>query len=119
VLGTKVLIMGITFKENIRDIRNSRVIDIYRELKDHGIEPFVYDPYAEALEVEREYGISLLKDPREQAPYDAVVVAVKHEPFRSLTPEFFKSISNSRPIVVDVKGIYDKEAFKDLVLWRL
>ena len=53
------------------------------------------------------------------APYDAVVVAVKHEEFRKLTPEFFKKISVSKPIVMDVKGIYDRKEFKEVVLWRL
>ena len=119
ILGSKVLIMGITFKENIKDIRNSKVVDIYNELLSYGVKPFVYDPYAEPEEVKREYGIELLKTPHQEAPYDAVVVAVKHEEFKELQPEFFKEISVSKPIVIDVKGIYDREKFKELILWRL
>jgi UDP-N-acetyl-D-galactosamine dehydrogenase len=119
VLDSKVLIMGITFKENIRDIRNSKVFDIYKELKDFGVKPFVYDPLADEEEVRREYGIELLKEPKEEAPYDAVVVAVKHEPFLKLKPSFFRELSVSKPIVVDVKGIYNREEFKELILWRL
>ena len=119
ILNSKVLIMGVTFKENIKDIRNSRVIDIYNELTSYGIKPYVYDPYAEEEDVKREYGIELLKNPQQEAPYDAVIVAVKHDQFKELRPEFFKEISASKPIVVDVKGIYDREKFKDLILWRL
>ena len=119
ILNSKVLILGFTFKENIRDVRNTRVIDIYRELESYGIKPHVYDPHAIPEEVKEEYGIELLKSPEEMAPYDAVVVAVKHEEFRKLTPEFFKKISVSKPIVIDVKGIYNREEFKEVVLWRL
>ena len=69
--------------------------------------------------MKEKYGIELLKSPEEMAPYDAVVVAVRHEEFRKLTPEFFKKISVSKPIVIDVKGIYNREEFKEVVLWRL
>ncbi|GAB6076449.1 nucleotide sugar dehydrogenase [Desulfurobacterium crinifex] len=119
ILNSKVLILGFTFKENIRDVRNTRVIDIYRELESYGVKPHVYDPHAIPEEVKEEYGIELLKSPEEMAPYDAVVVAVKHEEFRKLTPEFFEKISVSKPIVMDVKGIYNREEFKEVVLWRL
>ncbi|WP_274530075.1 UDP binding domain-containing protein [Desulfurobacterium thermolithotrophum] len=63
--------------------------------------------------------MELLNSPEELAPYDAVIIAVKHDKFKKLTPEFFKRISVSKPIVIDVKGIYDREQFKDIVLWRL
>ena len=119
VLNAKVLIMGITFKENIRDVRNTRVVDIYEELKSFGVKPFVYDPRAIPEEVEREYGIRLLSFPEEKSPYDAIIVAVKHEEFKTLTPEFFRKISASKPVILDVKGIYDKSKFKDVILWRL
>jgi len=119
VLNAKVLILGITFKENIRDVRNSRVIDIYKELRSFGVKPFIYDPRAIPEEVEREYGIRLLSSPEEMAPYDAVIVAVKHDEFKSLTPEFFRRISISKPILLDVKGIYDRKRFEDVTLWRL
>jgi UDP-N-acetyl-D-galactosamine dehydrogenase len=119
ILDSKVLILGITFKENIRDVRNTRVVDIYNELLSYGVQPFIYDPYAYPEEVKREYGIELIGSPQERAPYDAVIVAVKHDQFKGLKPEFFESISKSRPIVLDVKGIYDREEFKNLILWRL
>ncbi|SMO50296.1 UDP-N-acetyl-D-galactosamine dehydrogenase [Balnearium lithotrophicum] len=119
ILDSKVLILGITFKENIRDVRNTRIVDIYNELLSYGVQPFIYDPYAYPEEVKREYGIELIGSPQEGAPYDAVIVAVKHDQFKGLKPEFFESISKSRPIVLDVKGIYDREEFKNLILWRL
>ncbi|WP_456454703.1 nucleotide sugar dehydrogenase [Thermovibrio sp.] len=119
ILGSKVLIMGITFKENIKDIRNSKVVDIYKELLSFGVKPFVYDPHADSKEVKREYGIELLDSPKGGAPYDAVIVAVKHREFLSLDLTFFKEISVSRPIVVDVKGIYPRDEFKGALLWRL
>ena len=104
----------------IRDsVRNSRVIDIYEELLSYGVKPSVYDPVADSEEVKREYGIELIENVEEGAPYDAVIVAVKHDRFKSLSPEFFSSICRTKPIVLDVKGIYDRERFKDLILWRL
>ena len=119
VLNSKVLIMGITFKENIRDIRNTRVTDIYNELLSYGVKPFVYDPLAYPEEVEREYGITPINSVEEEAPYDAVIVAVKHDQFKELKPKFFKKISKTKPIVLDVKGIYDRKEFRDIILWRL
>lgn len=119
ILGSKVLIMGITFKENIPDVRNSKVVDMYEELSSFGIKPFVYDPVADGEDVKREYGIELLESPESEKPYDAVIVAVKHDGFRELPPKFFSSICRTKPIVLDVKGIYDREKFKDLILWRL
>ena len=69
--------------------------------------------------MKEEYGINLIKSPEEKAPYDAVIVAVKHDELVELNPEFFSSISSGKPILVDVKGIYDRKRFGDFVLWRL
>ncbi len=80
VKTSRVLILGITFKENVPDIRNSRVIDIINELMDFGVKVDVWDPVAYPEEVEEEYGVKLIKRPKE-GQYDAVVLAVKHEPF--------------------------------------
>ncbi len=119
ILGAKVLIMGITFKENVPDVRNSRVIDIYEELLSYGVKPFVYDPVADREEVKREYGIELIERPQEGVPYDAVIVAVKHDEFRKFSPDFFSSLCRTKPILLDVKGVYDRERFKNIILWRL
>ncbi|WP_457642111.1 nucleotide sugar dehydrogenase [Persephonella sp.] len=124
VKGSKVLILGLTFKENIADIRNTKVIDIYKELKEYGIEVFIHDPFAHPEEVKEEYGIDLLYNIKNEAPYDAVVVAVKHKPFiEELDFQKYKKLmsDNSKPILIDIKGLYDKnKAQKEgFLYWRL
>ncbi|ADU96573.1 nucleotide sugar dehydrogenase [Thermovibrio ammonificans HB-1] len=119
VLNAKVLVMGVTFKENVKDVRNSKVIDIYNELNSYGVKAFLYDPVADGEEFKREYGVELIESVEAEAPYDAVVVAVKHDSFKELPPEFFRSILGEPPILIDVKGIYNRERFKDFLLWRL
>nr|WP_299237624.1 nucleotide sugar dehydrogenase [Sulfurihydrogenibium sp.] len=122
IKGSKVLILGLTFKENISDIRNTKVIDVINELKDFGINVYVYDPYAYPDEVKREYGIELLEDINSQKPYDAVIVAVRHNVFmQEKDLSFYKNLMNSNPVLIDVKGIYDKEkAIKNgFLYWRL
>ncbi len=124
VKGAKVLIMGITFKENIRDIRNSKVIDIINELKTYGIDVIVCDPLAEEESVRHEYGVELAKySPEIKA--DAVVIAVNHSVFKKeLTMNALtKHMANNKAkgVVIDVKGIFDYGMFKDsgLLYWRL
>lgn len=80
IMGGNVLVLGITFKENVPDIRNSKVIDIINELQDFGIKVHVWDPIADSHEVKEEYGIDLIDEPKPKA-YEAVVLAVKHEQF--------------------------------------
>jgi UDP-N-acetyl-D-galactosamine dehydrogenase len=122
IKGSKVLILGLTFKENISDIRNTKVIDVVNELKDFGINVYVYDPYAYPEEVKHEYGIDLLEDINSQKPYDAVIVAVRHNVFmQEKDLSFYKNLMNSNPVLIDIKGIYDKEkAIKNgFLYWRL
>lgn len=123
VRGSRVLIFGFTFKENISDIRNTKVIDIYNELREFGVEVFVYDPYVYKDEAKMEYGIDLIEDVKEYKPYDAIIVAVKHKLF---IDEFdlkkYKEISNTgEPILIDVKGIYDRDEVEKegFLYWRL
>ena len=101
--GSKVLILGITFKENCPDIRNSRVIDVYQELKEFGVELDVYDPWANKQEVHEEYGVHLIKNLSKK--YDGILLAVSHDEFKSLNLENFK---NNNAVVFDIKGVYDK-----------
>ena len=124
VKGAKVIVFGITFKENVSDIRNSRVIDIINELKEYGVNVVVCDPLADEDKVKKEYGIDLVKhDPSIKA--DGVVLAVNHDVFkRDLTAGLLKScLSNNgtKGVVIDVKGCFNNGAFKDsgLVHWRL
>ena len=120
VQNSKVLVMGITFKENVPDARNSKVADLIKELEEYGIQVSVYDPVADPKEVERYYGINLMKALKENAPYDGIVVAVKHKEFLNLKPEHFKEIAKENPVLVDVKGIYPKEELaKEFIYWRL
>jgi UDP-N-acetyl-D-galactosamine dehydrogenase len=105
VQGAKVLILGITFKENCTDIRNSRVVDIVRELADFGCEVDVVDPWAGSEDVRHEYGFALAElDGLKPGSYDAVVLAVAHEKFRGLDVAALKS---PKGVVYDVKAFLD------------
>ncbi|MEE4258083.1 MAG: Vi polysaccharide biosynthesis UDP-N-acetylglucosamine C-6 dehydrogenase TviB [Bacteroidales bacterium] len=108
IAGSKALVLGITFKENCPDIRNSRVIDIISELTEFGIEVDTYDPWADPKEVWDEYGIKLVgKDQLEtNGSYDAIVLAVAHEKFNELD---IGRMKNNNTIVYDVKGILPAE----------
>jgi UDP-N-acetyl-D-galactosamine dehydrogenase len=109
IKGSKVLVLGITFKENCPDIRNSRVIDVVEELQGFGIEVDVYDPHASKEEVKHEYGINLVESFKEK--YDAVILAVSHEEFKSID---YKSFSNNLDCVIyDVKSYLPKELITD------
>jgi UDP-N-acetyl-D-galactosamine dehydrogenase len=126
VKGSKVLILGITFKENVPDTRNSRVIDMIKELESFGIKTYVYDPYAYPDEVKADYGIELLteKELFSESPYDGVIVAVKHKKFiESFDLKKIKSFldPNHKPILIDIKGIYDLDKAKSegFIYWRL
>jgi UDP-N-acetyl-D-galactosamine dehydrogenase len=123
VKGAKVLILGWTFKENVPDIRNSRVIDIYRELKTYGIEPVAYDPHADHAEVEHEYGLKLIDNVESRGPYDAVITAVKHrELVAEYTLEKIRALGGKRaPVLIDVKGFFSRQqmAADGLVWWQL
>jgi UDP-N-acetyl-D-galactosamine dehydrogenase len=124
VKNAKVMVMGITFKEDVSDIRNSRVIDIIHELKEYGINVIICDPLADNAAVKHEYGVELT-DYTPDIKADAIVIAVSHNIFkRDLTLDVLKvhlANQNGNGVVVDVKGIYDKELFKDskLSYWRL
>ncbi|MFA6335427.1 MAG: nucleotide sugar dehydrogenase [Bacteroidales bacterium] len=116
VLGAKVLVMGLTFKENVSDIRNSKVVDIIRELEDYGCVVDVVDPYASAEDVWQEYGIKLLGKPA--GGYDAIVVTVSHQEYRDLDENYFLPFVNDNAVFVDVKGIYRNKICK-MKYWSL
>ncbi|QJW91179.1 nucleotide sugar dehydrogenase [Spirosoma taeanense] len=103
--GSKVLLLGITFKENCPDIRNSKVADIYHELRGFGIEVQVYDPWAVPQEVHHEFGIRLIEEPEPNA-YDGIILAVAHKEFQELTmPALTRS---DRSVVYDLKAQLDR-----------
>lgn len=108
IKGAKVLVLGFTFKENVPDLRNTRVIDIVRELEDYRIDVTIHDPHASAKEAKEEYGIELAADYRSGESYDAVVVAVRHEEYRQeLSFESLEELSSGVPVVIDVKWLFD------------
>lgn len=105
VLNSNILILGFTFKENCPDIRNTKVIDIYRTLKEYNVNIFVYDPWANPIVAMQEYGINLMnKIP--SLKYDAVIVAVAHN---NITDFNFPNLLKSQHVIFDVKGIMKKE----------
>ncbi|MHB0989819.1 MAG: nucleotide sugar dehydrogenase [Burkholderiales bacterium] len=118
--GCTVTVLGLTFKEDCPDLRNSKVIDIIRELKDYGINVQVHDPLADSAEAEHEYGISLTPFSGLK-PAAAVVAAVSHAQYREFTPENFLTLMEKNPVVIDVKGIFNSVALKEhgIRSWRL
>ena len=116
VSKSKVLIMGATFKENVEDIRNSKVADVVRELISYGVHVDVTDPKADSNEMKTEYGFSLVD--RIGTNYDAVVVTLSHREYLKLDENYFKSISGKNAILVDIKGIY-RGRIKEMTYWSL
>ena len=112
----KVLVLGITFKENVTDIRNSKVATLVQELQDFSINVHIVDCHASPNEVAHEYKLTL--SDKISDGYDAVVVAVAHEEYRTYDSAFFKSIMAKNPILVDLKAIYE-EVDPEIEYWRL
>jgi UDP-N-acetyl-D-galactosamine dehydrogenase len=119
----RILILGLCFKEDIGDIRNSKVVDIAHELRQYGLEPSIYDPHADKGEAQHEYGVELIDRPDALAPYDGVVVAVKHKAFAEfLGIEWYRKHGREgRPVVIDVKGLHSLSeiAAAGIPYWRL
>ncbi|MFO8086273.1 MAG: nucleotide sugar dehydrogenase [Bacteroidales bacterium] len=116
VLRSKVLVMGITFKENVSDIRNSKVVDVIKELQDYGVNVDVVDKWACPKEVKEEYGIQLKE--KAEGPYDAIVVAVSHKQYAQMTEADFLKLTAEKPIFIDVKGIFRSE-INSMEYWSL
>lgn len=106
IRGAKALMLGITFKENCPDIRNTRAIDIYHELKEFGVEVDVYDPWADPEEVKEEYGITITKD-IQPAHYETIVLAVAHNEFKGQDLNKYKCCEKA--VIYDVKGVLGKK----------
>ena len=104
IKGSNLLVMGITFKENCNDIRNSKVVDILDELKKLGVELTVYDPHADEVEVKNEYDISLVDE--YDGKYDAMLFAVAHDEFKSMSLDEMRQLSKAKPIIIDLKSIF-------------
>ncbi|MEO8759628.1 MAG: nucleotide sugar dehydrogenase, partial [Bacteroidia bacterium] len=112
---SKVLVMGATFKEDVSDIRNSKVADIVKELKSFSVKVDVVDPHADSKELLHEYGFGLSKIGK---GYDGVIVAVNHKEYKTLDEKYFKALLGTKGVLVDVKGMY-RGKFKNVIYWSL
>lgn len=111
-----VLVMGATFKEDVSDIRNSKVADVIKELRSYSINVHVVDPHADSHELQDEYGFGLHE--KIEKNYDAVIVAVNHQEYKSLDENYFKSIMAKDGFLVDIKGIY-RNQIQSIPYWSL
>jgi UDP-N-acetyl-D-galactosamine dehydrogenase len=116
VKDARVLIMGATFKENVSDIRNSKVADVIKELKSFSLNVDVTDPHASSDELNHEYGFPLTKEPADN--YDAVIVTVPHHSYKDLDDAYFASITKPHALIADLKGTY-KGKIKSRQYWSL
>jgi UDP-N-acetyl-D-galactosamine dehydrogenase len=111
-----VAVLGVTFKENVADIRNSKVAELIKELMQYAIHVHIHDPHASPNEVSKEYKFSLTKTLEDD--YDAIVVAVNHASYNAYDAVYFKSIMKDRPILFDIKGMY-KIDDPEITYWSL
>jgi UDP-N-acetyl-D-galactosamine dehydrogenase len=109
VQGARVLVMGLTFKENCPDLRNSRVVDIVRELADYDVQADVYDPWVSADDAQREYGITPVRQ-LEAAAYDAVIIAVAHDQFKTMGSPALRALGKPQHVLFDLKYVLPAEA---------
>lgn len=119
VKGAKVGILGITFKEDVPDIRNSRVPDIIGELREFGIEAIVHDPLADADEVEHEYGLKILQDDSALSNFDAVILAVPHKDYIAKGAAYIAGMTKKKAVIIDLKSVYAPSDFADGAYWSL
>ncbi len=119
--GAQAAILGLTFKENVPDIRNSKVVDIVRELEEYGVKARVHDPLASARDAAHEYGLALAGEEELLGACDAVIVAVAHQAFRTKGPAWVESLLKGRTggVVADVKSVFRREQFPGRDYWRL
>jgi UDP-N-acetyl-D-glucosamine/UDP-N-acetyl-D-galactosamine dehydrogenase len=110
VLESKVLVLGATFKEDVSDIRNSKVADVINGLKSYGINVFVTDPHASSEELFHEYGFNLIE--KITGKYDAIVLAVAHKEFKELNEEYFLTLLNDKGLFYDLKGVFRQKISK-------
>src|SRR5690606_19602800 len=116
IAGARILVMGATFKEDVSDIRNSKVIDVIKELRSYSAKVEVVDPHASNEEMIHEYQVELT--PKIIGKYDEVIVAVNHKEYINLTESYFQELMDYQGILVDVKGIF-RNKIKNLTYWGL
>ncbi|MDG2210231.1 MAG: nucleotide sugar dehydrogenase [Flavobacteriales bacterium] len=117
-LESRVLVMGLTFKEDVADIRNTKVVDVIHELQSYNIEVDVVDPMASSTEVQSEYDLTLKEAP-DVGAYDAVIIAVNHAPYRNMSESDFEALMrDEKGVLIDLKGLY-RNSIKRLTYWSL
>lgn len=116
ISSCRILVMGATFKENVQDIRNSKVVDVLNELKAFNIPFDVVDPHASSDEFEHEYGFKISKP---SGKYDAVIVTVPHKEYVGFEAKDFESLLNEKGVLIDIKGIYRKLKLDNITYWSL
>ncbi len=117
-LESRVLVMGLTFKEDVADIRNTKVVDVIHELQSYNIEVDVVDPMASPTEVQSEYDLTLKEAP-DAGAYDAVIIAVNHAPYRNMSESDFEALMrDEKGVLIDLKGLY-RNSIKRLTYWSL
>ncbi len=117
-LESKVLVMGATFKENVSDVRNSKIVDVIRELESFSVNVDVIDPHADSDELKHEYGFGLVKEPVPNA-YDAIIIGVSHKEYLDLNEDFFTALlRDGKGAIIDVKGLY-RGRIKNNTYWSL
>jgi UDP-N-acetyl-D-galactosamine dehydrogenase len=119
VAKSRVLVMGATFKENVEDIRNSKVADVIRELKNFSVNVDIVDPHADSDELYHEYGFRLTQLDEIRHDYDAVIVAVSHKPYLEKDEAYFQSITADNAVLVDIKGLYRNQPMEQVHYWSL
>lgn len=107
VVGSKILIMGLSFKENCPDIRNTKIVDMVKALKEYDLDLDVYDPWVDPQEVEHEYGLAPVEN-LQADNYDAIVIAVAHDQFKRMTIDQFKQLGKEKHVLYDLKYVLDK-----------
>ena len=114
--AARVLVLGATFKENVSDIRNSKVADVVKELESFSVNVDVHDPYASSDELKHEYGFGLTEI--NGTDYDVVILAVPHEPYKKMDEAYFESITKPHAVIYDLKGLY-RDKIKNRIYWSL
>lgn len=109
LVGARVLVLGLAFKENCPDLRNTRVTDVIEELAGFGMQVDVHDPWVDATEAKHEYGLDLLTTPPEADRYDAVVLAVAHRQFKAMGPAAIRALCKENGVLFDVKSVLPRE----------
>jgi UDP-N-acetyl-D-galactosamine dehydrogenase len=116
VSKARALVLGATFKENVSDIRNSKVADLVKELQSYSLNVDVVDPFASSDELKHEYGFSLCDQIGKQ--YDAIILAVAHDPYKDKSEDYFIGLGHPKTLFVDLKGIY-RNKINQLTYWSL